>query len=218
MRIARELHDVVAHTMATINVQATAAAEVLIRQPETAATALAAIRQASKEGLRELRAILDVLRQADDAEPTAPTPGLAQLDSLVKTAVRAGLPTTLHVTGTTTELSLPVDLAAYRIIQESLTNAIRHAGPAKATVSLTYTGTELLIEVADNGRGAPPNGSTTGHGMIGMRERATAAGGTMRAGPASGGGYQVTARLPLKGRREDNGQRQPIDQTEGLTR
>ena len=202
LRIARELHDVVAHTMATINVQATAAAQVLNERPETAAAALQAIRLASKDGLRELRAILNVLRQADDAEPTTPAPGLAQLDTLVASAVRAGLPTELRVSGEAAALPMPVDLAAYRIIQESLTNAIRHAGPAKATVSLTYSDAELLIEVADNGRGATEDMSKDGHGLIGMRERAAAAGGTMRAGSAPGGGYLVYARLPVRRQHE----------------
>jgi signal transduction histidine kinase len=202
LRIARELHDVVAHTMSTINVQATAAAQVFAEQPEITATALQAIRQASKDGLRELRTILDVLRQADDAEPTGPAPGLAEVESLVSNAVQAGLPTKLQVTGAATPLARPVEVAAYRIIQEGLTNAIRHAGPASATVSLTYSGGELLIEVADDGRGALVHDGAIGHGLIGMRERAAAAGGTMRAGSAPGGGYLVTAQLPINGQRE----------------
>lgn len=198
LRIARELHDVVAHAMSTINVQATAAAQVLAEQPQTAAAALAAIRTASKEGLRELRTILNVLRQADDADPVAPTPSLTQLDALVASANQAGLPTELKVSGDAADLPLTSDLAAYRIIQESLTNAIRHAGPAEATVSLTYSDSELLIAVADTGRGAAPHSTGSGgYGLIGMRERAAAAGGTMRAGTAAGGGYLVTARLPV---------------------
>ena len=138
LRIARELHDVVAHTMATINVQAGVAAHVLPTKPEAAAEALQAIKTASKEGLRELRAILNVLRQADDADPVQPAPGLAQLDALVEGARRAGLPITLTVTGEPFPLPAAVDLAAYRIVQESLTNVIRHAGPAAAAVSLSY--------------------------------------------------------------------------------
>ncbi|HET7017474.1 MAG TPA: sensor histidine kinase [Streptosporangiaceae bacterium] len=200
LRIARELHDVVAHTMSTINVQATAAAQVLTERPQTAAEALAAIRVASKDGLRELRAILHVLRQADDADPTAPTPSLTELDALIASANQAGLPTELEVSGETTNLSPTADLAAYRIVQESLTNAIRHAGPAKATVRLTYSESELLIAVADTGRGAQAHDAAgVGYGLIGMRERAAAAGGTMRAGTAPGGGYLVTARLPVTG-------------------
>ena len=214
LRIARELHDVVAHTMSTINVQASAAAMVLTERPDAAAESLQAIRAASKNGLRELRAILNVLRQADDAEPTAPAPGLAQVDALIAGANQAGLPATLTVSGEPEVLPAGVDLAAYRIIQESLTNAIRHAGPATARVSLTYRAGALLIEVADTGRGVPPvrardltNGHGSrqsgtwqpgaGHGLVGMRERAATAGGTLEAGPAPGGGFMVTATLPL---------------------
>ncbi len=201
LRIARELHDVVAHTMSTINVQATAAAQVLTEQPQTAAAALTAIRTASKDGLRELRAILNVLRQADDGDPTAPAPSLTQLDALISGANQAGLPTRLEVSGDAADLPPTADLAAYRIIQESLTNVIRHAGPANATVRLTYSDSELLIAVADTGRGAPAHAEGGGYGLIGMRERAAAAGGTMQAGTAPDGGYLVTARLPVSDER-----------------
>ncbi len=143
LRIARELHDVVAHTMATINVQAGVAAHVLSTRPEAVAESLQAIKAASKDGLRELRAILNVLRQADDADPTQPAPGTAQLETLITGARRAGLDTTLTVTGEPVPLPAAVDLAAYRIVQESLTNAIRHAGPATAAVSLGYDRDEL---------------------------------------------------------------------------
>ena len=153
LRIARELHDVVAHTMATINVQAGVAAHVLPTRPEAAAESLQAIKTASKEGLRELRAILNVLRQADDADPTQPAPGTAQLEDLIAGARRAGLDTTFAVTGDPVPLPAAVDLAAYRIIQESLTNTIRHAGPATAAVSLGYQNDELRIDVTDTGRG-----------------------------------------------------------------
>jgi signal transduction histidine kinase len=202
LRIARELHDVVAHTMATINVQAGAAAHVLPTRPEVAAEALQAIKAASKEGLRELRAILNVLRQADDADPTQPAPGTAQLETLVAGACRAGLQTALSVTGTPVPLPAAVDLAAYRIVQESLTNAIRHAGAATAAVSLDYGDGELRIDVTDTGRG-PSGGAVgegAGHGLAGMRERATAVGGSVETGPVPGGGYRVAARLPLSGR------------------
>ena len=205
LRIARELHDVVAHTMATINVQAGVAAHVLPTKPEAAADALQAIKTASKEGLRELRAILNVLRQADDADPVQPAPGLAQLDALVEGARRAGLPITLTVTGPPFPLPAAVDLAAYRIVQESLTNVIRHAGPAAAAVWLSYHPDEIDIDVTDTGHGpkASPGsaaaGGTAGHGQAGMRERAAAVGGTVQTGPCPGGGYQVTARLPVHG-------------------
>jgi signal transduction histidine kinase len=205
LRIARELHDVVAHTMATINVQAGVAAHVLSTRPEAAAESLQAIKTASKEGLRELRAILNVLRQADDADPTQPTPGTAQLDALVEGARRAGLKTTYTVTGEPVPLPAAVDLAAYRIVQESLTNAIRHAGPATAAVSLGYHHDELRIEVTDTGRGQPVGavaGQSGGHGLAGMRERAAAVGGTLETGPRpGGGGFRVAARLPLGGQR-----------------
>ena len=199
LRIARELHDVVAHTMATINVQAGVAAHVLPTHPEAAAESLQAIKIASKEGLRELRAILNVLRQADDADPTQPAPGTAQLETLITGARRAGLDTTLTVTGESVPLPAAVDLAAYRIVQESLTNAIRHAGPATAAISLGYGRDELRIEVTDTGRGpAPSAGHNGGHGLAGMRERAATVGGTLETGPGSAGGFRVAARLPLR--------------------
>jgi signal transduction histidine kinase len=203
LRIARELHDVVAHTMATINVQAGAAIHVADERPGAAIDALRAIRGASKEGLRELRAILNVLRQADEADSTVPAPGLAQVDTLITSARSAGLATTLTVTGNRRPLPPEVDLAAYRIVQESLTNVIRHAGPAAATVSIDYAGPELGIEVADTGRGLTGAASTGtesaggGHGLAGMRERAASVGGSVQAGPGRGGGFLVVARLPL---------------------
>ncbi len=212
LRIARELHDVVAHTMATINVQAGVAAHVLPTRPEAAAESLQAIKTASKEGLRELRAILNVLRQADDADPTQPAPGTAQLEALIAGARRAGLETTLTLTGAPVSLPGTVDLAAYRIVQESLTNAIRHAGPATAAVSLSYHDDELRIEVTDTGCGPPADGAngpvnksgtagkSGGHGLAGMRERAAAVGGTVETGPAPAGGFRVAARLPMHGR------------------
>jgi signal transduction histidine kinase len=216
LRIARELHDVVAHTMATINVQASAAAHVAGQRPEAAVDALGVIKSVSKDGLRELRAILNVLRQTDEPDAPFPAPGLAQVGDLIASAETAGLPVTLTVTGSPGPLPDEIDLAAYRIVQESLTNAIRHAGPASATVSLAFTGTELAIEVADNGLGAPAAaGSGGGHGLPGMRERAASVGGILDAGPASGGGFRVTARLPLRGQPPDGGHGQLTPATEG---
>jgi signal transduction histidine kinase len=205
LRIARELHDAVAHTLSMINVQAGAAAHVAGAHPERAVEALEAIRVASKEGLREMRSILNILRQADDADETQPTPGLAMLDDLVATAARAGLSTTLHVEGTPRRLPATVDLAAYRIIQESLTNAVRHAGPANATVSLAWSDGWLRLDVRDTGRGVAVNGESAdatvagaGHGLVGMRERAAAVGGTLEAGPSPSGGFAVRAELPTE--------------------
>ena len=212
LRIARELHDVVAHTMATINVQAGVAAHVVAERPEAAADALTAIKTASRDGLRELRAILHVLRQADetdDGSPTQPAPGLAQLDGLVANTVAAGLATTVRRDGSPRPLSPAVDLTAYRIIQESLTNVIRHAGPATADVHLDYRDTVLRIEITDTGRGTLAAGGNLasvltglaglggGHGITGMRERAASVGGELTAGPGPERGFLVTACLPL---------------------
>lgn len=213
LRIARELHDVVAHTMATINVQAGVAAHVVAERPEAAADALTAIKAASRDGLRELRAILHVLRQADesgdDGSPTQPAPGLAQLDSLIANTEAAGLATTVRCDGQPRPLPPAVDLTAYRIIQESLTNVIRHAGPATADVHLDYRDTVLRIEIADTGRGTLAAagymatvltglaGLGSGHGITGMRERAASVGGELTAGPGPERGFLVTACLPL---------------------
>jgi signal transduction histidine kinase len=224
LRIARDLHDVVAHTMATINVQAGTAAHVATERPEVATQALLTIKAASKDGLRELRAILNVLRRADEADPIQPTPGIAQLGAMIERARQAGLETTLSMAGQQRPLPAAVELAAYRIVQESLTNTIRHAGPATATVSLTYLNGELLVEVTDTGLGhAAGTGSAagtgtgteggtgaagardgdsadrpagTGHGLCGMRERAASVGGTVEAGPLAASGFRVAARLP----------------------
>jgi signal transduction histidine kinase len=215
LRIARELHDVVAHTMATITVQAAAASQLLRDRPDEAAASLQAIRAAGKDGLRELRAILDVLRSASDGseettDPTQPTPGLARLDALVEGVTAAGLPVTVTVTGRPHDLPAITDLSAFRIIQEALTNAIRHAGPATAAVTVDYGADELHVEVTDTGRGLTSAAAayaavisnsgltgSAGHGLRGMRERASAAGGTIDIGPLPGGGFRVTARLPL---------------------
>jgi signal transduction histidine kinase len=198
LRIARELHDVVAHTMATINVQAGVAAHVIDQQPDQAREALTAIKAASGEAMRELRGILNVLRQADDAgDPTTPAPRIAQLGALIDGTTRAGLATTLSVNGQAAPLPPTVDLAAYRIVQESLTNALRYAGPASATVTLSYLEDELVLEVVDTGQGMPAAVQGSGHGIPGMRERAEATGGTLEAAPRPGGGFRVCARLPL---------------------
>jgi signal transduction histidine kinase len=157
LRIARELHDVVAHTMATITVQAAAATQLLRDRPDDAAESLKAIRAASKDGLRELRAILDVLRTAgsgdEPADPTQPTPGLSRLDALLAGVRAAGLPVTVTVTGRQRDLPAVTDLSAFRIIQEALTNTLRHAGPATAVVTVDYGEAALRIEVTDTGRG-----------------------------------------------------------------
>jgi signal transduction histidine kinase len=199
MRIARELHDVVAHSMAMINVQATAASMQLAADPASAAEAIQAIRRASKSGLRELRAILEVLREVDRGSPAVPVPDLRAIAALVEATSAAGTPTTLESAEPPVPLPPPVALAVYRIVQESLTNVVRHAGRVAATVSLRPDGGYLHVEVVNDDGGATPApfSDGTGAGLAGMRERAAALGGTLDAGPRPGGGFAVHARLPV---------------------
>jgi signal transduction histidine kinase len=207
LRIAREVHDTVAHAIAIINVQSGVTAHVLDRRPERAHEALRAIEQTSARALREMRAILGVLR--DDDESRAPHPGLEQIDELAAKARDAGLDVTLEATSPATPLPSAVDSAAYRILQESITNVIRHVGPTRVTVALN-PGTDVLeIRVTDEGRRAGPARERAdeprgpgapggaGHGLLGMRERCHLLGGELDAGPVPGGGFQVAARLPL---------------------
>jgi len=199
MRIARELHDVVAHSMAMINVQATAAGmQLAAADPASAAEAIQAIRRASKSGLRELRTILEVLRQVDGGSPAASVPDLRAIAALVEATSAAGTPTTLELAEPPVPLPAPVTLAVYRIVQESLTNVVRHAGRVAATVSLRHDGGYLHVDVVNDGGAAPaPFSDGTRAGLTGMRERATALGGTVEAGPRPGGGFAVHARLPV---------------------
>ena len=196
MRIARELHDVLAHDISLINVQAGVALHLLDERPEQARTALAAIKQASKDALGELRSVLEVLRQADEGQPRAPTAGLDHLDRLVSGAAAAGLDVRVETDGTPRPLPPSVDLAAFRIVQEALTNVTRHAGPATATIRLGYGDQELTVQVDDDGRGTS-NGSGSGNGIRGMRERAAALGGRLDAGPGPDGGFRIRASLPV---------------------
>ena len=206
MAIARELHDVLAHHISLISVQAGVALHLMDEQPEQARTALTAIRQASHESLGELRSVLELLRHgadgADGADgaPRAPAPGLDALDALVERTSAAGLPVTVEVTGAARPLPAAVGLAAYRIVQEALTNVTRHAGrPVTATVRLDYAPDQLTVEVTDDGPGAE-DASGTGSGLLGMAERAAALGGQLDAGPRPGGGFRVAARLPVRAR------------------
>src|SRR5829696_7000306 len=208
MRIARELHDVLAHNISLINVQAGVALHLMDEQPGQSRSALVAIKQASNDALGELRSVLDVLRQGDEAPPRAPASGLAQLDSLVAGAGATGLEVRARVEGIPRPLPAGTDLAAYRIVQESLTNVTRHAGPASATVLVRYGPADLTVQVDDDGRGpAAPggpgptgaaNGNGNGNGIRGMRERVAALGGELTTGPRPGGGFRVQARLPLE--------------------
>jgi signal transduction histidine kinase len=202
MRIARELHDVLAHNISLINVQAGVALHLMDEQPGQSRSALAAIKQASNDALGELRSVLDVLRQGDEAPPRAPASGLAQLDSLVAGAEATGLNVRARVEGTPRPLPAGTDLAAFRIVQESLTNVTRHAGPATTTVLLAYGDKDLTIQVDDDGRGVEPPSVAgiplrPGRGLAGMRERVAALGGELTTGPRPGGGFRVQARLPL---------------------
>jgi signal transduction histidine kinase len=213
MRIARELHDVLAHNISLINVQAGVALHLMDEQPGQSRSALVAIKQASSDALGELRSVLDVLRQGDEAPPRAPASGLAQLDSLVAGAEATGINVKARVEGTPRPLPAGTDLAAFRIVQESLTNVARHAGPATATVRIAYGDKDLTVQVDDDGRGAAvdqglesasgrrPTDSDRpgrpGQGLVGMRERVAALGGELTTGPRPDGGFRVHARLPL---------------------
>jgi signal transduction histidine kinase len=200
MRIARELHDVVAHSMAMINVQATAAAMLLAEDQEGTAAAIQAIRGASKSGLRELRAILKVLRDADGGNSAAPD--LHDIQALADATTAAGTPVTVRSGELAAPVPPPVALAAYRIVQESLTNVVRHASGAAAIVAIRQDGDDLLVEISnDAASGSGESGDGAGAGLAGMRERAAALGGTLAAGPRPGGGFEVRATLPLGGTR-----------------
>ncbi|GLZ15134.1 two-component sensor histidine kinase [Actinomadura sp. NBRC 104425] len=201
LRIARELHDALGHNISLINVQANAALHGLARAPDGAEAALSAIRQASKDALRELRATLGVLRQVDEAgretpaEPAAP--GLARLDELTGRAGTAGLAVHTSVEGEPRPLPPDTDLAAYRIVQEALTNVTRHSDAASARVRIRYGDDALHVEIEDDGPAAAKPAPGGGTGVDGMRERARALGGELTARARPGGGFRVRARLPL---------------------
>ena len=199
-RIARELHDVVAHHVSVMSVLATGTRRALSRDPVAADEALATIEETGRVALREMRRLLVVLRT--DTEPVGelePQPGLPGLDELIEQVREAGLPVELTTIGEPGHLDPGVALAVYRITQEALTNALKHAGPAAAEVRLSFGVRELAIEISDTGRGPRPGTRTVGHGLLGMRERISLYGGTLRAGPRPGGGFRVFARIPLEG-------------------
>ncbi|MFF3844006.1 sensor histidine kinase [Streptomyces sp. NPDC002328] len=203
LRIARDLHDVVAHHIALVNVQAGVAAHIMDKRPDQAKEALAHVREASRSALNELRATVGLLRQSGDPEaPTEPAPGLDRLDELAGTFRNAGLQVEVARADQDTTLPAAVDLAAYRVIQEALTNVQKHAGPdAKAEVSVVRVGPRIEVTVLDDGAGdAPPPAEGGGHGLLGMRERVTALHGALTTGPRYGGGFRVHAVLPLETR------------------
>ncbi|MFF0014951.1 sensor histidine kinase [Streptomyces sp. NPDC005374] len=198
VRIARELHDVVAHHITLVNAQAGVAHHLMRTDPDRAYEALAHIKDNSRAALDELRATVGLLRQSDDApDSRAPIPRLADLDALVSGIRGGGLPVSVSRTGAPRPLAPSTELTAYRIIQEALTNTHKHALAAHAEVALDYGATVLRVTVTDDGEPHAPKGPGTGHGLIGMRERATAVGGTVTAGPRPEGGFRVVAELPL---------------------
>jgi signal transduction histidine kinase len=204
MRMARDLHDVVAHNISVINVQANTALHLMDRQPERAREALSTINDVSRQALSELRSVLGVLRGADESghgAPRAPSPGMDRLDELAMAMGAAGLNVRIEREGTRLALPAGGDVAAYRIVQEALTNSARHSGGSQATVRITYDADEVEISVDDDGNpaGEPGQAGGTGNGIAGMTERAQASGGWLRAGPRPGGGFRVQARLPAGG-------------------
>lgn len=211
LRIAREMHDVVAHGMSVISVQAAAAKESFETRPDRTVELLDSIEATGRESLAEMRRMLGVLRngQPGDGDPhgneLAPQPSLDELDRLVQSCVEAGTPTELLITGDPARVSPGIELAAYRIVQEALTNVLKHGGAsASARVELVYEPTTIRVSVLDTGRGAiaPPPIDGSGNGLIGMRERVEAYGGQLTAGPRAGGGYAIRASLPLDSGRE----------------
>lgn len=204
LRVVQEVHDVVGHGLSAINLQSGIALHVLDKRPDQARPALEAIRQTSKDALDELRGTLAVFRGPEDSSgDRGPAPGLAQLDILVERMRQAGLAVETSMTGTPEEVPSAVDLAAYRIVQESLTNVLRHAGPATAAVRITYASGKVDLDITDTGgarmahetsAGTP---ATAGYGILGMRERAAAVGGVLEAGPRPEGGFRVHAHLPF---------------------
>ena len=200
-RVARELHDVLAHDLSVMVVQASAAQRIAGAAPDQAADAARLIERTGREALAELRHLFGPVRRGEGEELGAP--GLARIEQLAERARDAGLPVELRIEGERVDLPPGVDLAAYRVVQEALTNSIKHAGPARADVVVRYSPAMLVLEISDDGVG--PNGSQTpaapggGHGIVGMRERVGLYGGELEAGRRRGGGFAVRARLPLNG-------------------
>lgn len=197
-RIARELHDIVAHAVSVMVLQVGAVRHRLPEPLSEDADALRAVEQAGRDALAEMRRLLGAMRADEDDLELAPQPGLDGLDSLIAAVGRAGLPVELHVDGRPVRLARAIDLSAYRIVQEGLTNALKHAHARHADVTLRYAPHELRIEVRDDGAGLA-SGNGQGHGLVGVRERVKIFGGEMTAGPAPGGGFVLTTQLPLGG-------------------
>jgi signal transduction histidine kinase len=197
LRIAQDLHDALAHNISMINVQAGVALHLIEQRPEQARTALAAIKGASKDALGELRSVLSVLREPDGVLPHSPR--LDELEELLFGARAAGLRVSLRTEGRVRRLALEVERTAYRVIQEALTNVVRHANASTVTVTVRYGDDSLSLSVDDDGTGAVTPTPGTGSGISGMRDRATALGGSVATGARPGGGFRVEAEIPLGG-------------------
>jgi signal transduction histidine kinase len=196
-RIARELHDAVAHSMSVMVVQAGAARTVIDRDPEAAKAAIARIEETGRDGLTEMRRLIGVLTAPGTEADLSPQPGLAQFEALLETVRGAGVPVEVVTRGQPRQLPPSADLIAYRVVQEALTNVVRHAGGAHARVLLDWSHDALAIEVADDGRGGAAD-AAGGHGLIGMRERVALYGGSVETGARPGGGFSVRVRLPFE--------------------
>jgi signal transduction histidine kinase len=197
-RIARELHDVVGHSVSVMTVQASAVRRRLLPDQEQEREALEIVEQTGREALAEMRRLVGVLRRPEEAPALAPQPSLQHLDRLVAQAGESGLPVELRIEGEPTPLPPGVDLTAYRLVQEGLTNAIKHARASKADVVVTYSDGTVEVSVTDDGTG-DGDGGGGGHGLVGMRERVSVYGGELEAGPRPEGGYALKARLPVQG-------------------
>jgi signal transduction histidine kinase len=198
-RIARELHDVVGHSVSVMTVQASGVRRLLRPEQEREREALLIVEQTGREALAEMRRLVDVLRRPEEAPALAPQPSLQHLDKLVDQVRESGLNVELKVEGDVAKLPASVDLAAYRLVQEGLTNTLKHAQAHRAEVLVRYGNGEVEVVVADDGNGTG-GGAGGGHGLVGLRERIAVAGGELDAGPRTGGGFQVSARLPMNGK------------------
>jgi signal transduction histidine kinase len=197
-RITRELHDVLAHSVSVMTVQASAVRRLLKPEQEREREALLTVEETGRQALAEMRRMLGIMRSDHEAAALAPQPGLGTLPELVEQVRQSGLPVELSVEGQPVALPAGVDLSAYRIVQEALTNALNHAGPAQAWVSVRYADGDVEIEVENDGQ-SDGAGDGAGHGLVGMRERAALCGGELHSGPRPGGGFKISARLPVTG-------------------
>lgn len=197
-RLAREIHDVIAHSVSVMVIQAAGARKVMDGEPARAGEALRSVERAGREALAEMRRLLGVLGDGQDLRALAPQPGLEDLPELVSSTRAAGLDTSIRVEGQPVAVTQGLSLCVYRVVQEALTNTLKHAGPTRAQVSVRWAADSLELEVTDaGGRRPEPAAGSSGHGIAGMRERAALHGGTVHAGPAPGGGFTVHARIPL---------------------